>query len=98
MRFQLVMVERRLDRLAGQESIDETAKDKATIVKLEEASALVEADAEMLSGQLQISLQAAGEPEVDLHPSLTQFAHIGLLFSLERQSSSYLQDDVSAYI
>ena len=71
-RFQLVLVERQVDRLAGHGSADESAKHKAIIEKLEEALASAKADTEVLSGQLQTSLEAAGKPGSDLHPAFLQ--------------------------
>lgn len=68
------MVERQVDRLAGQEGVDESAKHKTTISKLEEALALAKVDTEALTGQLQVSLKASGKsieknlPTLDLRP------------------------------
>ena len=60
-RFQLVLVERQVDRLAGYRSIDESANFKASIDQMEKALELTKIEAEMLRGQLHLSLQAVGE-------------------------------------
>lgn len=55
------MVERQVDRLAGHRSIDESAKFKASIEQLEKALETTKIEAEMLGGQLHVSLQAVGK-------------------------------------
>lgn len=54
-RFQLVTVERQVDRLAGHRSVDETAKLQVTIENLRKACASAKADADLLTSQVQLS-------------------------------------------
>lgn len=54
------MVERQVDRLAGHRDIDESAKFKAMVLKLESALEAAKADALLLTQQLDISTKGAG--------------------------------------
>ena len=60
-RFQAVMAERQLDRLAGHRTVDETAMLQASVSKLEKELSAVSAEVNLLNDQVQIGTKDLGE-------------------------------------